>query len=138
GIGRTLAASIEQNHDEKGIVWPTPIAPFQVHVIPVNDRSEKVMIASELIYNTLNKAGFDVLIDDRRERPGVKFNDADLMGIPYQVIVGEKNLAQGFVEFRRRRDGEVKKVTAEEIIDIVKALFGKKEGQEEQKDEKQS
>ena len=125
GIGRTLAASIEQNHDEKGIVWPDPIAPFQIHVIPVNDKSEKVMITAELIYSSLTKAGLDVLIDDRRERPGVKFNDADLLGAPYQVIVGERNLEQGFVELRRRRDGEVKKVTAEEIINIVKDLFGK-------------
>jgi prolyl-tRNA synthetase len=127
GIGRTLAASIEQNHDEKGIIWPDPIAPFQIHVIPVNDRSEKVMITAELIYSTSTNAAMDVLMDERRESPGVKFNDADLMGAPYQVIVGERNLEQGFVELRRRRDGEVKKVTAEEIIHIVKDLFGKEE-----------
>jgi len=130
GIGRTLAAAIEQNHDKKGIIWPEPLAPFQIHVIPVNDKAERVMITAELIYSSLIKAGLDVLIDDRGERPGVKFNDADLLGAPFQVIVGEKNLEQGFVELRRRRDGEIKKVTAEEIIDIVKDLFGKGEAKE--------
>jgi len=125
GIGRTLAASIEQNHDEKGIIWPETIAPFQIHVLPVNDQSDKVMITSELIYNSLQKAGIDVLMDDRNERAGVKFNDADLLGIPYQVIVGERNLEQGHVELKRRRDGDLKKVSAETIIDILKDLFQK-------------
>jgi prolyl-tRNA synthetase len=128
GIGRTIAASIEQNHDEKGIIWPEPLAPFQVHVIPVNDKSEKVMITAELIYGSLLKAGLDVLIDDREERAGVKFNDADLLGMPYQVVVGERNLEKGLVELKHRKSGEVKRVTAEEIIDIVKELFHRSPG----------
>lgn len=120
GIGRTAAAAIEQNHDAKGIIWPTPLAPYQVHVIPVNDQSERVMITSELIYGTLHYSGVEVLLDDRSERPGVKFNDADLIGIPYQIIVGEKNLAEGLVELKDRRTGKIEKVTTEEVIDQVR------------------
>ncbi|HEY4485806.1 MAG TPA: aminoacyl--tRNA ligase-related protein, partial [Nitrospiria bacterium] len=120
GIGRTAAAAIEQNHDAKGIIWPLPLAPFQVHVIPVNDQSERVMITAELIYGTLSNAGVEVLFDDRSERPGVKFNDADLLGIPYQVVVGEKNLAAGHVEFKERSTGKTDKVTTDEVIDEVK------------------
>jgi prolyl-tRNA synthetase len=122
GISRTAAAAIEQNHDKKGIIWPLPLAPYQVHVIPVNDNSERVMITSELIYGTLSNFGLDVLIDDRSERPGVKFNDADLIGIPYQIIVGEKNLAEGLVELKERRHGKITKVTTDEVIDLVKKL----------------
>jgi len=122
GVSRTAAAAIEQNHDAKGILWPLPLAPYQVHVIPVNDQSERVMITSELIYGTLSNFGVEVLIDDRSERPGVKFNDADLIGIPYQIIVGEKNLAEGLVELKERRNGKIQKVTTEEVIDLVKKL----------------
>jgi prolyl-tRNA synthetase len=122
GIGRTAAAAIEQNHDTKGIIWPLPLAPYQIHVIPVNDQSERVMITSELIYGTLSNLGVEVLIDDRRDRPGVKFNDADLIGIPYQIIVGDKNLADGYVELKERRDGTIRRVTTEEVIDLVKKL----------------
>ncbi len=120
GIGRTAAAAIEQNHDAKGMIWPLPLAPYQTHVIPVNDQSERVMITAELIYGTLSNAGVEVLLDDRSERPGVKFNDADLIGIPNQIIVGEKNLAQGLVELKDRRSGKIEKVTTEEVIDRVK------------------
>jgi prolyl-tRNA synthetase len=122
GISRTAAAAIEQNHDKKGIIWPLSLAPYQVHVIPVNDQSERVMITSELIYGTLSNFGAEVLIDDRSERPGVKFNDADLIGIPYQIIVGDKNLAEGLVELKERRNGKIQKVTTEEVIDLVKKL----------------
>lgn len=122
GVSRTAAAAIEQNHDKKGIIWPLPLAPYQVHVIPVNDQSERVMITSELIYGTLSNLGVEVLIDDRSERPGVKFNDADLIGIPYQIIIGDKNLAEGLVELKERRNGKIKKVTTDEVIDLVKKL----------------
>ncbi len=126
GIGRTIAAAVEQNHDKDGIVWPIPLAPFHVQVIPLNVNNEKVMITSELIYGSLLGVGIDVLIDDRDERPGVKFKDADLIGVPYHVIVGEKNLNEGFVEFKDRRTRELKKVTAEEIIDHLKGLFNRR------------
>ena len=123
GIGRTVAAAIEQNHDEKGIIWPLPLAPFQVHVIPVQDQSERVMIAAEQIYGTLRSFGIEVLWDDRSERPGVKFNDADLLGMPYQVVVGEKNLKEGLVELKERRTGQIEKVASEEAIRRIKTLL---------------
>ncbi|MEK7872172.1 MAG: proline--tRNA ligase [Nitrospirota bacterium] len=126
GIGRTIAAAVEQNHDKDGIIWPIPLAPFHVQVIPLNVNNEKVMITSELIYGSLLGVGIDVLIDDRDERPGVKFKDADLIGTPYHVIVGEKNLNEGFVEFKDRRTRELKKVTVEEIIDHLKGLFNRR------------
>ena len=97
-----MAAAIEQNHDAKGIIWPRALSPFQVLILPVNDQSEKVMITAELIYGTLYEGGIETILDDRSERPGVKFNDADLLGIPYQVIIGEKNLKDGLVELKER------------------------------------
>ncbi len=123
GIGRTAAAAVEQNHDEKGIRWPDAIAPFQVHILPMNVNSERVMITSELIYGTLMTAGVEVLLDDRDERAGVKFNDADLIGIPVQVVVGDKNLAEGLVEWKERRTNKVEKVSTEKIIDLLKQRF---------------
>ncbi|HSG06169.1 MAG TPA: His/Gly/Thr/Pro-type tRNA ligase C-terminal domain-containing protein, partial [Nitrospiria bacterium] len=122
GVGRTAAAAIEQNHDDKGIIWPLPLAPFQVMVIPLNAQSERVMITSELIYGTLMNAGLEVLLDDREDRPGVKFNDADLIGIPYQVIVGEKSLAEGLVELKERKTGKTQRITTDEVIDLIKRM----------------
>jgi prolyl-tRNA synthetase len=122
GIGRTAAAAIEQNHDDKGILWPLPLAPFHLHIIPIQDQSEKVMITAELIYGTLLNEGVEVLIDDRSERPGVKFNDADMIGAPYQVLIGEKNLKDGLAELKDRRTGAIQKVKTDQIIDRLKRL----------------
>jgi prolyl-tRNA synthetase len=105
GVGRTAASSVEQNHDERGIIWPYPIAPFQVHLIPVS-QSDKTAQATTALYENLVAAGFEVLWDDREERAGVKFNDADLIGAPFQVIVGDKGLADGVVEIKVRKTGE--------------------------------
>ena len=105
GIGRTAAAAIEQNHDDKGIIWPHPIAPFHVHLLPLS-QSASVTQATIKLYDDLQAAGFEVLWDDREERAGVKFNDADLVGAPFQVIVGEKGLAEGLIEIKTRRSGE--------------------------------
>jgi prolyl-tRNA synthetase len=123
GIGRTAAAAIEQNHDEKGIIWPLPLAPFQVHIIPIQDQSERVMLTAELIYGTLNHEGVEVLLDDRNERAGVKFKDADLIGIPYQIVIGEKNLSDGFVEVKERRTGKTNKFNTEDTIQEIKKLL---------------
>jgi len=123
GIGRTAAAAIEQNHDEKGIIWPLALAPFQVLIIPVQDQSERVMLTAELVYGTLVHEGVQVLLDDRPERPGVKFKDADLIGIPFQVIIGEKNLKDGVVELKERATGTVHKVTTEETIQQIQKLL---------------
>lgn len=129
GVSRTVAAAIEQNHDEKGIIWPRSLAPFQVLILPVNDQFEKVMITAELIYGTLYQGGIEVLLDDREERPGVKFNDADLIGIPYQVIIGEKNLKDGLVELKERRSGEVQKILTKDVLDLVRKLVGERRTQ---------
>jgi prolyl-tRNA synthetase len=108
GIGRTVAASIEQNYDEKGIIWPMAIAPYQVIITPVNMREESLAKASEALYQKLQGQGIEVLLDDRDERAGVKFMDADLIGIPIRITIGPKNLGEKKVEIKIRRSGEVK------------------------------
>ncbi len=106
GIGRTVAAAIEQNHDADGIIWPRPLAPFEVLIAALNPNDETVRTAAEEIYAALRSKGVDVLYDDRDERPGVKFKDADLVGIPVRVTVGAKSLADGKIEISLRRDRE--------------------------------
>lgn len=103
GVGRTVAAAIEQNHDEKGIIWPVPIAPFAVHIIPTNYSQEAVKKASDSAYQNLQEQSIEVLLDDRPDRMGVKLNDADLLGIPLQIIIGPKNLEAGKVELKIRK-----------------------------------
>jgi prolyl-tRNA synthetase len=119
GIGRTSAACIEQNNDKDGIVWPMPIAPFHVIITPVNVKDEDITTASEEIYRSLEAEGIEVILDDRDERAGVKFIDADLIGIPLRITVGKKSLIDGNVEVRFRRSGEVEKVPVEAVRDYV-------------------
>jgi prolyl-tRNA synthetase len=107
GVTRVVAAAIEQNHDERGIVWPEPIAPFDVVVVPINyQKSQRVRDAAEQLYAELQAAGLDVLFDDRDARPGVKFADAELYGIPHRIVVGERGLDAGKLEYRHRRATE--------------------------------
>ena len=106
GVGRTVAAAIEQNHDDDGIVFPVAISPFHVIVLPVNSKDSDVMEAAEGLYAEATRKGLEVLIDDRDERPGVKFKDADLMGIPFRITVSERNLKNGKVEIKTRGSGE--------------------------------
>ncbi len=113
GISRTLMAVVEQNSQEHAMVWPKEVAPFYVHVIPLKTNQEEDMAAAQSIYKTLNQQ-YDVLIDDRDERPGIKFKDADLIGIPYRVVIG-KDLKDGLVEFTNRYTGEKKLVKVAEI-----------------------
>ena len=115
GVGRTAAASIEQNHDSKGMIWPSPIAPFHVHLLPVT-MSEKVLDISKELYQILTEAGIEVLWDDRDERAGVKFNDADLIGAPYHLTIGDKGLKNGIVEIKHRLTGEVVKIEPGQVI----------------------
>ena len=126
GVGRTAAASIEQNHDAKGMTWPLPIAPFHVHLLPVTP-SEQVTHLTHTLYTELGHAGVEVLWDDRDERAGVKFNDADLIGAPYQVTIGDKGLAKGTVDIKDRRTGEVTKCSPTEVVKhlvtIIEALL---------------
>jgi len=104
GIGRTVAAAIEQNHDADGIIWPLPLAPFQVLLLSLNPNDEAVRTAADALYRELRERGVEVLYDDRDERPGVKFKDADLIGVPVRLTVGGKSLADGKIEVSLRRD----------------------------------
>jgi len=126
GVGRTAAAAIEQNHDERGIVWPAPIAPFQVMVIPVNYSNESVREASDTLYRALWDAGVEALLDDRSDRLGVKLNDADLLGAPLQIILGPKNLENGQVEIKVRKTNvsELKPLSGavSEVVSLLRAL----------------
>jgi prolyl-tRNA synthetase len=124
GITRTAAAAIEQHHDANGIIWPLALAPAHVHLIAVNAKDAAQHAAAERLYSELEQAGLEVLYDDRDERPGVKFKDADLIGIPYRVTVGPKALARDAVEFKARRDAAVQEVPLAEIIARVAALVG--------------
>jgi prolyl-tRNA synthetase len=106
GVTRVVAAAIEQNHDERGIVWPEPIAPFDVSLIPINlQKSARVQQATEALYAELTAAGLEVVLDDRDARPGVKFADDELLGIPHRIVIGDKGLERGVLEYKRRRDG---------------------------------
>jgi prolyl-tRNA synthetase len=115
GVTRTVAAAIEQNHDEDGVIWPIPIAPFEVSLISIGP-DEKVKETSLEIYESLLEAGVDVLYDDRDERPGVKFKDADLIGIPVRIVVGAKSLAEGKVEWSLRRDKKKNFAAPDDVI----------------------
>ncbi len=122
GVTRVMAAAVEQNHDENGIIWPVEIAPFEVIVIPVNVKNNEIREVAERIYEDLKKAGFDVLIDDRNARPGFKFKDADLIGIPYQIIVG-KGVKDGLVELKERKTGERREIKIESVRDTIEMLL---------------
>lgn len=122
GIGRTVAAAIEQNHDENGIIFPLPIAPFHCSVVAINAKDKGVMAASEEIYLKLEKFGIEVLFDDRDERPGVKFKDNDLIGIPLRIVVGSKGLAEGKVEVKIRATGEVVSMFIDDAVENVRQL----------------
>jgi len=119
GIERTMAAVIEQNHDENGIIWPMSIAPFDVLILPVKYEAEVKEIAESLM-NTLESLGMEVLLDDRDERAGVKFNDADLIGVPYRVTIGERGLRNNTVELHDRRSGQNELVPRDRIVEILK------------------
>ena len=107
GVSRIVAAAIEQNHDDAGICWPEPIAPFQVALLPMNaKKSHRVREAANALYEELLKAGVEVFYDDRDLRPGVMFNDMELIGIPHRVVVGERGLDAGKLEYKGRRDTE--------------------------------
>jgi prolyl-tRNA synthetase len=123
GIERIVACHIEQNHDGNGIIWDKAVAPYQVHLIAVS-KSQAVLAAAEKIYSNLDDDGVEVLFDDRTDTsPGFKFKDADLLGMPFQVIVGEKNLANGKIEIKERRSGERMLVDVESVIGKVQSLL---------------
>jgi prolyl-tRNA synthetase len=123
GVGRTVAAAIEQSYDENGIIFPMPIAPFQVLILPVNIKTNLLKETAEQLYQDLIKERVEVLYDDREETPGVKFKDADLLGIPLRVTLGEKNLKKGLAEIKKRKTGEVLLVKREEATKKIKEMI---------------
>ena len=121
GVSRVVASAIEQNHDERGIIWPQSIAPFQIALLPLNaHKSQRLREAAEALYAELQAAGYEVLMDDRRERPGVMFADMELMGIPHRIVFSEKGLDNGEVEYKGRRDTENQYIPLAQIADFIK------------------
>ena len=121
GISRTLSAVIEQHHDDNGIIWPKAISPYDLHLIAINPKQEAQKELSDQIYEQLREK-FDVLYDDRKERAGVKFNDADLIGLPVRIMVGKK-ASEGIVEVKRRDNTESQEVHVDEIEEVIKAYY---------------
>lgn len=120
GVTRVVAAAIEQNHDERGIIWPDTIAPFQVAILPMNmHKSFRVQALAEDLYTTLRSHGIDVLIDDREERPGVMFADMELIGVPHTIVIGDRNLDSEEIEYKNRRIGEKQMIKTEEIVNFL-------------------
>jgi len=123
GVSRSLAAVIEQHNDENGIVWPVSVAPLEVAVLPLSVGDEEIWPVAERLWRELSDAGVEVVLDDRDERPGVKFNDADLVGWPYQVVVGKKGLAEGVIELKDRATGERSTVPLGVAVETVAAMI---------------
>jgi len=122
GVTRVVAAAIEQNHDERGIIWPEPLAPFQVVLVPLNlQKSNRVREVADRLYSELTASGVEVLYDDRDARPGVKFADAELLGIPHRLVVAERGLEAGRLEYRHRRDSESTEFPAGEALEFIRA-----------------
>jgi prolyl-tRNA synthetase len=125
GVTRIVAAAIEQNNDERGIIWPEPIAPFQIVLVPLNlQKSDRVRATSDRLYAELTAAGIEVLLDDRDARPGVKFADAELLGIPHRLVVAERGLEAGKLEYRHRRDTASTEFPVDEALSFIRARLG--------------
>jgi len=121
GVSRVVAAAIEQNHDDRGIIWPTAIAPFELALVPINmHKSQRLREAVEALYADLRRAGIDVLLDDRRERPGVMFADMELIGIPHRVVFSEKGLDAGTLEYRLRSESENRDIPLDGALDFIR------------------
>jgi len=121
GVTRVVAAAIEQNHDANGILWPAAIAPFQVVLVPINyQKSAKVQETADALYRDFNAAGIDVLLDDRDARPGVKFADSELLGVPHRIVIGERSLAVGNLEYRDRRETESTEISAADAVGYIR------------------
>ena len=122
GVTRIVAAAIEQNHDDSGIIWPSSMAPFQLAIVPLNmQKSEAVAECAQQLYQALCEAGVEVLLDDRNERPGVKFADMELIGIPHRIVIGDRALAEDKLEYKGRTDEESQLVARDGIMDFIKA-----------------
>ena len=121
GISRIVAAAIEQNHDEHGIIWPESIAPFDIAIVPINmHKSQRLSDAVDDFYNIARNTGFDVLLDNRKERPGVMFADMELLGIPHRIVMSEKGLDKGIVEYKGRRDKDHQDLPIDNVLSYIK------------------
>jgi prolyl-tRNA synthetase len=125
GVSRTLAAVLEEHADDNGIVWPVSVAPYHVHILKLSNKSDEVNKVSEELYQSLKNEGFDVLMDDRDERPGSKFKDSDLLGLPYRVVVGERSLKEGKLEFVLRKTLEKEMINIDDCLARIKDQFAK-------------
>jgi prolyl-tRNA synthetase len=126
GVTRIVGAAIEQNFDDKGIIWPDAIAPFELVLCPMGyDRSDLVKLETDRLYAELESAGVDVIVDDRGLRPGAMFADWELVGVPHRVVIGERGLKEGNLEYQGRRDAEATAVPAADMIGFIKAKLGK-------------
>jgi prolyl-tRNA synthetase len=121
GITRTMAAAVEQNHDENGIVWPMALAPYEVVIVPVKWNDDASRAVAETLYDDLRRAGVDVVLDDRDDRAGVKFADADLIGYPLRVTIGPRGIAAGTVELKRRNESEARELAIQDAASAVAA-----------------
>ena len=120
GVTRVVASAIEQNNDDKGILWPASIAPFEIAIVPLNmQKSERVREQAETLYNTLRGLGYDVLLDDRNERPGVKFADMELIGIPHRIVIGDRGLDNGMLEYKNRRAADNEDIAIDDVVDFI-------------------
>jgi prolyl-tRNA synthetase len=127
GVSRVVAAAIEQNHDAQGIIWPDAIAPFQIAIVPLNaQKSEAVRVEAERLYAALTGLGYAVLLDDRSERPGVKFADIDLIGIPHRLVVGDRGLAEGTLEYKSRRENETRNVPLSDAENFIRNTIARR------------
>jgi prolyl-tRNA synthetase len=116
-----VAAAIEQNHDANGIIWPAPLAPFLVVLVPINyQKSERVQQVTDALYDEFRAAGIDVLLDDRDARPGVKFADSELIGIPHRIVIGERGLSGGNLEYRHRRETESTEISQADAVAYIR------------------
>ena len=122
GVSRVLSAAVEQHHDDRGIIWPKAMAPYHASLVVVNINNEEQMEAGEKLYKELQDAGFDILLDDRKERAGVKFNDADLIGLPVRITVGKK-ISEGIVEYKLRNSDEVKELPIADVLAELTAFY---------------
>ena len=123
GVNRIIATAIELHNDKKGIIWPLSIAPFQVLFIPINYKEENIRKTAEDIYEELNKLGIETLLDDRDESAGIKFNDGELIGIPFSIVIGDKGLKKGIIEIKIRETGNIVEVRKEELKDKILSLL---------------
>ncbi|MDG2035321.1 MAG: His/Gly/Thr/Pro-type tRNA ligase C-terminal domain-containing protein [Pseudomonadales bacterium] len=125
GVSRVMAATIEQNHDDGGIVWPASIAPFQIVLVPINmQKSERVKTLTESLYQQLLDHNIEVLLDDRNERPGVKFADMELIGIPHRLVIGDKGLDRNVLEYRARSASDNQDMPVDTVLEKILHLIG--------------